>query len=156
GETAQEENIGQPGQRPVPDPSSHRHAVSRREKPGAVDDAGVAAEDGLQQPPVLLGIQFEIGILDQDDLPRRESKTQADCRPLSEVDFAVIGPNPRIAGPLTAIDRGTRAVARSVVGDDDLLLDVAEIDGAYPFDELADRLLLVVDRDDYRKLHQYD
>src|SRR4029077_14954494 len=49
----------------------------------------------------------------------------------------------------------TPAVARPIVGDDDLLIDRSEIDGTYTLDDLADRLLFVVDGDDYRKLHRY-
>src|SRR5262249_3881198 len=54
------------------------------------------------------------------------------------------------------VERGTRAVGRAVVGDDDLLLDVADLDRADALDHLADRLRLVVDRNDDRQLHRYD
>ena len=58
--------------------------------------------------------------------------------------------------PAAGVDRVPRAVARAVVGDDDFLLDAAELDGAHALDHLADRLLLVVDGNDDGELHRYD
>ena len=49
-----------------------------------------------------------------------------------------------------------RPVARAVVGDDDLLVDGADVDRAHALDDFADRLLLVVDGDDDREFHRYD
>src|ERR1700682_3546454 len=61
--------------------------------------------------------------------------------------------DPHVATPGALVDGPLGAIVRSVVGDDDFLLDVSDVDGADPLDDLTDRLLFVVDGDDDRQLH---
>ena len=46
------------------------------------------------------------------------------------------------------VDDAPRAVGRAVVGDDDFLLDRAEVDGGDALEHFVDRLFLVVDGND--------
>ena len=54
---------------------------------------------------------------------------------------------------MTRFDRAPGAVARTVVGDDDFLLDLPDVDRAHAVDDLRDRLRFVVHRNDDGELH---
>src|SRR5262249_25583346 len=115
-----------------------------------------AAGDGRQQPAVLLGIELEVGVLNQDDVARGVLQADAHRAALADVDRVVVDADARVGDPCARVDRQSRAVARAVVRDDDLLLDGTDVDGAHAVDDLAYGLFLVVDVDDDRKLHRYD
>src|SRR5205823_5659460 len=108
------------------------------------------------QRSVFLRVELEIGVLDQDDVAGGIPQAEADRGALADVDLKFVDADPGIAAPSAARHRLARPVAAAVVGDDDFLVDTRQIDGAHALDDLADRLLFVVDGDDDGELHRYN
>src|SRR5262245_14126134 len=156
GEPREEPGVGHEGQEQVPEARAQREAGVGPQEARAVDDFGAALENRREQVAVLRRIELEVGVLNQQDVAGRVLQPDADRRSFPRVDRVVENADAAIAAPLAGGDRALRVVARSVVGDDDLLLDRADVDGAHALDDRADRLLLVVDGDDDGELHRYD
>jgi hypothetical protein len=114
------------------------------QKARAEHDVGVAGEDGLDEDRILVGVVFEVGILDQRDVAGDGRDRGADGGALAGVlgveehADAVVG----VAVGLGAdgAHQVSGAVGRRVVDDDDLLADGH---GAHALDQLADRQALV-------------
>ena len=47
---------------------------STTQEPRTINDVGLARKNGLQQEWIFLGIVFQVGVLDQDDVPRGRAK----------------------------------------------------------------------------------
>src|SRR5262249_50813202 len=158
GQPREKQQVGQPGQAAVCNAGAQRYAARVVEEPRPVDDVGSAAEDRGEQSGIFLRVQFEIGVLHQHDVSARIVQTEADGGALAEIDLIVMDPDAWVRGPAARVDRESGAIARAVVGDDDLLLDWSEIDGEHTLDHFADRLFFVVHGDHDRELHgaRYD
>ena len=96
---------------------------------------------------ILRGVVLEVGVLDDDDLAGGVPEPGAQRGALALVDLVEDDRQVGVARSHLAEDLAG-AVGRAVVDDDDLL---ADRDGADPAEDLVDRLLLVVDRDDDRE-----
>ena len=122
----------------------HHHAPGIALEARAEDDVGVAVEDRLDELRILVGVVFEVGVLDDDDVAARLGDAAADGRPLPLVhrleDVADLRPLLR-----ERRDDVARAVGRAVVDDDDLLLDRHR---PHPAQQLRHRRALVVAGDD--------
>jgi len=111
------------------------------------DDVRVPVHDRLDELRILLGVVFEVGILDQHDLAARFGNAAADGGTLSLVDglqdVADLGPLLCESG-----DDVARPVGGAVVDDYDLLLDRHFADAAQQF---RNGRPLVVAGDDHGK-----
>src|SRR4051794_11276609 len=155
GEPPPEQHVRQHRQEAVRDPALERDTDRRREKARTVDDVGAAVEDRREQAAVLVRVELEIGVLHEQDVAGGERESEPHGGALSEIDRAVVGLDAGVVDPAALVDRASRAVARSVVGDDHLALEIAEIHFPDALDHLSDRLLFVVDRNDDGQFHRW-
>ena len=125
--------------------------VGAAEEPGSVDDVGLARENGPEQDGVFLRVVLEVGVLDDDEIARRGAHAGPDGRALPHVARLQEDPDAVLAVELP--EDVPRAVLRAVVHDHDLALEVSEVDGEDPREDLADRPALVVRRHHDRQLH---
>jgi len=153
GQAAAEEDIGQHRERAVGEPGSARKAFRRIQESRSVDHVALTGENRSKQFPVLFGVQLEIGILHEHDIPGREREAVTHGRAFSQVDRILDDPDARVLRPAALLEHPSRIVGRSIVGHDDFALDGAKIHGEHAVDDLVDRALFVVDRNDDRQLH---
>ena len=124
------------------------HAPRPSEEAGAVDHVGSAVTDRLDQLVVILGIVFEVGVLDHDDVASRFFESSAHGRSLAAVVGLVEDPAVRLGGERGEELAGT--VGRRVVDDEDLLVEPDCPDALQAF---LDGRAFVVDRDDDGNSH---
>src|SRR5436190_243353 len=128
GEAGAEQHVGEAGQEPVGGTCPQWNAAGPAKKSGAVYHRRAILEDGRDQPRVILRVELEIGILNQQDVARRLMQAETNGRTFSQIDVMVIQMDAWIARPSGRVEDASRAVARSIVGDDDFLLDAVELD----------------------------
>ncbi len=106
---------------------------------GAENDVCDAALDRLDQRRDVRRVVFEVGVLDDGDLPVGVWDGRANRRTLAAV--FLMHEHDVVASFAPALDQITRPVGRAVVYDDDLLLEVERPDRV---EDGADRRRLVV------------
>ena len=121
------------------------HPVRSAQKARAVDDIGVAFEDGGQELRIVARIVLQVGVLDDDDLAAHLGLSGPERCPLASV--ALMAQDDEV-GPDDALEELGRRVGRAIVHDDELFLL-----GRPPHagDHLRNRRSLVIDRDDHRE-----
>jgi hypothetical protein len=136
-----------------------QNAPRRAGEARAVDDVGLAIEDGLQELRVFRRVVLQIRVLDEDDLARRRLDSVADRGSLAAIGGvhkeAQLVDRPLLPGlcrhsigPQAELsEHRVRAVDRAVVDDDDLLVDGNLTDAA---ENLPHRAALVEDGHDDR------
>ena len=72
------EQVRRPRQYPVGDAIRQGHRYRPPEKTGTVDDVGLAVYYRLQNARVIVGIVFQVAILDQDDIAGSQRDSRAD------------------------------------------------------------------------------
>ena len=140
-------HVGEERQECVPDavPVEH-HAARIPFEPRSEHHLGMSVEDRLDQLRILFRVVFEVGILDENDVPAGFLDAATDRGAFSLVDRLENVPDLR---PLIRQrgDHVLRSIGRLVVDDDDLLVDRNFLD---PAQQLRHRGPLVVAGDDHR------
>ena len=116
---------------------------------GAEHDVGLAVDNGFEEARVLVGVVFEVGVLDDDSVAGGGGDAGAECGPFALVDVVVDDFGDERG------DRGAEdfagAVGRAVIHDDDFLF--SDRGGADAIDDGADSFRLVVAGDDDGEFH---
>src|SRR4029453_4710470 len=110
------------------------------QEPRSIYDVGPALTNQLNQLGVFLGGELEVGVLDDDEIPRHSGKPAAQRRSLSLVDRLTEQLEMELV--LERVEHGAGAVGRAVVHDDQL---DAQTDGEDAADVFVDRLPFVKD-----------
>lgn len=148
----------------MPEPLVRRPTA---QKPGAVNDLCPPLLDRLQQFEIILRVEFEVGILDEDDPASRLAESSAHRGPLAAILRLKEDPDVIRAEPITGrrknhsiapaalliqlAEKLSRPVGRAIVYDHDLLLD---LHGLHSLQDLLNGRPLVVDRHDDRELRR--
>ena len=116
--------------------------------PAAVDDVAATRLERLHHGHVVVRVVLEIGILDDQEVARREADAGANRFPLAAIDGHAVHPD---AGDRRGNLDGS--IARPIVDHDDLGREAErrEIDRADAFEQRADEPLFVVGGDDDRQ-----
>jgi hypothetical protein len=120
------------------------NAVRASQEAAAVDDVGAAIQDGLEELGILPGIVLQVGVLDENDIPPGLGKSGAQGPALAGV--ALVKEDLDLRRGKLRKDFA-RPVSRSVIDDDDLLLQ-PDIDSLDPAEDFLDGVFLVEDGDD--------
>src|SRR3954470_9809776 len=114
----------------------------------AVHDVGAAGQEDAKHGNVVVRVVLQIRVLNDQVFAGRAGNSRADCPALAAVRRQTLQRDARY----TASDL-RRSILRTVVNDDDLLLDIElrQIDGTDLFEQRPDEAFLVVSRDDDRE-----
>jgi len=86
GEAQPRKQVREQCQQPIGEVMSQRFALrTPAMKPGAVNDSRPPPLDRLQQLEIILRIEFEVGVLDEDDPASRLAESASRCRPLASI-----------------------------------------------------------------------
>src|SRR3954467_405472 len=114
----------------------------------AVHEVGAAGQEDAKHGNVVVRVVLQIRVLNYQVFAGRAGNSRADCPALAAVRRQTLQRDARY----TASDL-RRSILRTVVNDDDLLLDIElrQIDGTDLFEQRPDEAFLVVSRDDDRE-----
>src|SRR5436853_388847 len=91
-------------------------------------------DDGFQERWILCRIILKIGVLDDDDVSRRESHSFTDSRPFAVIDLSKDDLHARDLQPALQLAQDLAgSIGRSVVNDDDLFLQWDSFDPVQNF-----------------------
>lgn len=146
-------HVGEGGEEAVADvvPVVDDAVGAAAEEAGAVDDIGAAFEDGLEESGVVVGVVFEVGILDEDDIAGGFGEAGVEGGAFALVVVVEGGDDVGEAGGEGG-EEVAGAVGGAVIDEDDFALE-AGVDAADGFEEVGEGLDLVVDGDDDGELH---
>lgn len=150
GDGGREQNVGCGGEKFVGQPVGELHALKVAHETTAVDHCGLAIDDGLEHLDVIVGIVFEVTVLDEDDVAGGFADADADGCAFAEVlDGMMDGDEAGVA-----VEDLGGAVGRPIIDDHDFFIAA---DGQRGFHDAVehhrDHVDLVVDRDDDGDLH---
>src|SRR5262245_40723652 len=121
----------------------------------AEDDIRVTIENRLEEGAIILRVVFEVGILDEDHLPRHMGDRRANGSALAEIplmrehlDLLALTPS---ASDET-LEELPSPVHRAIIHENQFHRHL-DWSRAYPPDDLGNRGDLIVDWYDHRKLH---
>ena len=122
-------------------------------EPGAVDDVRVSGQDRPEEPGIVGRVVFQVGVLDDAQVPRRQLNGGPDGRALPLVGLVEVDPDEfRVSLPELLKDV-VGAVRRAIVDDDELPPQASrKLLGEHERDEFPDREALVVRGDEDAQL----
>src|SRR5574341_180384 len=145
-------HVAEVGEEPIPDVVPEvEDAVRPTMESVAEDNVGVAFQDWLEEPRVVLRVVLQVGVLDEDDVAGHVLDGGADrcsLAAIARVEEEVHLP-PVVA--TQSFQDLTRSVTRGVIHEDDLLVIRDRLN---PLEEQFDRLPLIIDRNDDGELHR--
>ena len=90
GDRAGVEDVGGGGEDFVGEPVGELHAFEVAHEAAAVDNSGLAVDDGLEDFEVVVGVVFEVSVLDEDDVAGGFADADADGSAFAEVFYGVV------------------------------------------------------------------
>ncbi len=138
------EHVGDEREKTVADPVQRHHVLALAGEAAAVHDACLPSQNRLEQAGPIVGIVFEVAILNQDEVAARPGQSGADGCAFALVHLVAQDPYGRV---LDGTKHFVGTVARPIIDDNDLEHH-GELDGAHTTDDLCHSGALVEDRHD--------
>lgn len=146
------EQVGRPGQETVAPQIRPRKPIGRIPEAGAVDHIRLSSQDGSQEARVLLWIEFQVGVLNHEQISISAAEPDAHGGPLAHIDGCGDGADLWVVSG-QFVDDGEASVCGAIVHHDNLPFQPLQGDVQDLPEHLSDKLLFVVHRDDNGEFH---